>query len=132
MVELTAPQSDNVIPSQGTEKYYEAVRQMLPDVHDIYRYFEAPGLGHCAGGSSGQPTSLFDQLRVWVENGTAPEQIPVEITDKDGVKKGRILCLFPQKARYDDACGDVGRVEVGRVECWSCQGHSTTVNLELL
>ncbi|CAI7635556.1 unnamed protein product [Penicillium crustosum] len=33
----------------------------------FYRYFEAPGLGHCVGGGGGHPLTIFDALRSWVE-----------------------------------------------------------------
>ncbi|CAG9947270.1 unnamed protein product, partial [Clonostachys rosea f. rosea IK726] len=72
--------ADNVIPPGGTRDYYEAVGMITPDVHDFYRLFEAPGLGHCFGGASGPPTTLFEQLRGWVENGTAPEKTPVKVS----------------------------------------------------
>lgn len=88
----------------------------MPDVQDFYRYFEAPGLGHCMGGSSGQPEGLFDQLRAWVENGTAPQKTVAGLTDVDGRKQDRIWCPYPQKATYDVECGDAGQFE-----CWSCQ-----------
>ena len=44
-----------MIPPQGTEQYHREVSSLLPDVHDLYRHFEAPGLGHYFGGKSGQP-----------------------------------------------------------------------------
>ncbi|KAI1417254.1 tannase and feruloyl esterase [Hypoxylon sp. FL1857] len=97
---------DNIIPTKGTEKYYQEVSAILPDIHDFYRHYEVPGLGHCFGGRSGSPTSLFDQLRGWVENGTAPEQTPVQLKDVNGTVQDRILCPYPQKARFDKICGD--------------------------
>ncbi|VUC34399.1 unnamed protein product [Clonostachys rosea] len=72
--------ADNIIPPGGTRDYYESVGKITPDIHDFYRLFEAPGLGHCFGGASGPPTGLFAQLRDWVENGTAPEQTPIKVS----------------------------------------------------
>ncbi|KAJ6131897.1 hypothetical protein N7471_007112 [Penicillium samsonianum] len=43
-----------------SEHYYRAVSKEMPDVQDFYRYFEAPGLGHCSGGLGGQPLTTFD------------------------------------------------------------------------
>ncbi|RKK82623.1 hypothetical protein BFJ71_g15211 [Fusarium oxysporum] len=68
--------ADGLIPPKGTEQYYNEVMAVLPDIHDFYRYYEVPGLGHCFGGASGQPTLLFQQLQAWVENGTVPEKTP--------------------------------------------------------
>lgn len=88
----------------------------MPNTQDFYRYFEVPGLGHCMAGASGQPESLFEQLRAWVENGTAPEETPVRITDLDRKEQDRILCPYPKRAEFDERCGDSG--DAG---CWSCE-----------
>jgi Tannase and feruloyl esterase len=80
------------------------------DVHSYYRLFESPGLGHCFGGAGGYPASLFDDLVAWVEKGVAPDNMTVSITDINGVENSRILCPYPQKARYDGS-GDPTVVE---------------------
>ncbi|KAL4929310.1 putative feruloyl esterase [Aspergillus undulatus] len=107
--------ADESIPTKGTEFYYDSVRQKIPDIHDFYRFFEAPGLAHCAGGTGGQPTTTFDALRLWVENGTAPETLPVEYPAVNGTKHARILCPYPAQARYiggDPAVADSFRCRV--------------------
>ncbi|KXH49438.1 hypothetical protein CSIM01_03726 [Colletotrichum simmondsii] len=106
--------ADNIIPPGGTEDYYKAVNEVIPDIQDFYRYFEAPGLGHCFGGVSGTPTGLFAQLRNWVENGTAPNQTPIQIAVGNATHN-RILCPYPQKSVFNDGCGDASKAE-----CWSC------------
>ena len=50
-------------------------------MHDHYRLYEVPGLGHCAGGPGGHPTTIFNVLRTWVENGTVPETLPVSFAN---------------------------------------------------
>ncbi|KAK3386169.1 tannase and feruloyl esterase [Podospora didyma] len=95
--------SDNMIPWQGTRQYYDAVAARVPDVHGFYRHYEVPGLGHCSGGPSGQPDSLFAQLRAWVENGTAPAESPIKVTLQNGTVQNRVLCPYPQKARWQAA-----------------------------
>jgi tannase/feruloyl esterase len=94
--------------------YYNKVLALLPSAHDFYRHFEVPGMGHCSGGSSGEPTSLFEQLRSWVENGTAPEQTPVKVTDLEGKVHNRILCPYPEKAALHSGC------RAAEEACWSC------------
>ncbi|KAL1885591.1 hypothetical protein Plec18167_001086 [Paecilomyces lecythidis] len=89
--------ADPTIPTKSTEAYYRAVRQVIPDVQNFYRYFQSPGLGHCSGGRGGQPTTLFDALRAWVENGTAPDSLPVKVNATGGVEQDRILCPYPAK-----------------------------------
>ena len=78
----------------------------MGNVEDFYRFFEVPGLAHCFGGYGGQPTSLFSQLRSWVENGTAPDVSDYSITDKTGASQNRIICAYPKKAVFDETCGD--------------------------
>ncbi|GKT47760.1 putative feruloyl esterase B [Colletotrichum spaethianum] len=110
--------ADNVIPPGGTEDYYNAVTDIIPEVHDFYRYFEIPGLGHCFGGVSESPTGLFRQLRDWVENGTAPENTPIEVTVSNMIHH-RILCPYPQTSIFGQECGDASKNE-----CWHCSGDN--------
>lgn len=75
----------------------------------------APGLGHCFGGPSGQPSGLFEQLRAWVENGTAPEHAKVELTGPGGELQHRIVCPYPRRPSFSNSCGEAA-VET----CWPC------------
>lgn len=113
---LTRKQIDQIIPYKSTERYYDSVAKVSPDVHDFYRYFEVPGTEHCFGGPGGQPTAIFRQLQGWVENGTVPESSPIDVTVSGETHK-RILCPYPQKALFDEVCGNPAVAE-----CWSCQG----------
>ncbi|OQE20160.1 hypothetical protein PENFLA_c017G05135 [Penicillium flavigenum] len=92
--------ADESIPTKSSEHYYRAVSEVFPDVQSFYRYFEAPGLGHCSGGSGGQPLTTFDALRRWVEEGKVPETLPVKYNTTDGIESSRILCPYPAKAVY--------------------------------
>ncbi|KAH7317206.1 Tannase/feruloyl esterase [Rhexocercosporidium sp. MPI-PUGE-AT-0058] len=93
--------ADPAIPVGGSTQYFDSVTSLIPDVHDHYRLFEVPGLGHCAGGPGGHPTTIFNALRAWVENGTVPETLPVSFSDQKGTINKRGLCPYPQKQRYD-------------------------------
>ncbi|KFY20184.1 hypothetical protein V491_03925 [Pseudogymnoascus sp. VKM F-3775] len=93
--------SDQIIPASGTEHYYNEVTKLDPKVHDFYRYFEVPELQHCANGNGGQPTTVFDALVAWVEDGIAPESLLVKPTNGDGKVIDRILCPYPSVATYD-------------------------------
>ncbi|CAG7970765.1 unnamed protein product [Penicillium olsonii] len=90
--------ADESIPTKSTEYYYRAVSNKMHDVQDFFRYFEAPGLGHCSGGVGGQPLTTFDALRHWVEDGKVPETLPVNYNTTSGIKSSRILCPYPAKA----------------------------------
>ncbi|KAJ5617721.1 hypothetical protein N7537_002835 [Penicillium hordei] len=92
--------ADPVIPTRGSEHYYNAVQELDPDIHDFYRLFLAPGVAHCFGGSGGQPHTVLEALVEWVENGTAPETLPVSFTSAKGTTYDQILCPYPQKSVY--------------------------------
>ncbi|KAI1097420.1 tannase and feruloyl esterase [Jackrogersella minutella] len=112
---------DIAVPLKGSEQYHRQVNAIIPDIDDFYRYFEVPGLGHCAAGPSGLPTGLFAQLRAWVENGTAPAQTPIQIHDLDGKVQDRIVCAYPKKGKFDETCGDTANAK-----CWFCVDSSTS------
>lgn len=82
---------------------------------DFYRYFETPGIDHCALGPGGQPYTIFSQLRNWVENGTVPETVPVSFKDMKGVQQNRTLCPYPQKPELVD-----GNADPAKRESWRC------------
>ncbi|KAL0929801.1 uncharacterized protein CTRU02_215231 [Colletotrichum truncatum] len=117
--------ADSSIPSRATKEYYNAVTGVIPNIHDFYRYYEVPGLGHCFGGVSGQPDSLFQQLRNWVENGTAPESTPVKVTVGENEVHNRILCPYPQKAQFSTKCGNASVAD-----CWACAKPSGSNSLK--
>ncbi|PYH38092.1 uncharacterized protein BO87DRAFT_382984 [Aspergillus neoniger CBS 115656] len=96
------------IPTRGTEIYYDNVKAKFPDVQQLPRFFESPDLGHRSGGKGGQPTTVFAALRRWVENGTAPDTLPVEFSGGNGTTYSRIPCPYPAQAKYIG--GDVSSV----------------------
>ncbi|KAH8725721.1 Tannase/feruloyl esterase [Phaeosphaeriaceae sp. PMI808] len=99
--------ADGLIPTKGTSDYYDRATNFTPDVKDFFRYFEVPGLAHCAGGSGGQPTATFQALVDWVENGVVPETLPIKFNDTAGTQYDRILCPYPEKARLISNSSDV-------------------------
>ncbi|KAF2182945.1 tannase and feruloyl esterase [Zopfia rhizophila CBS 207.26] len=99
--------ADGLIPTKGTSDYYDRAMELTPDVKDFFRYFEVPGLAHCAGGFGGQPTATFRALVDWVENGVVPETLPIKFNDTAGTQYDRILCPYPAKARLISNSSDV-------------------------
>lgn len=108
-------QADGLIPTRGTSDYYDRAMKLTPDVKDFFRYFEVPGLAHCAGGSGGQPTATFQALVDWVENGLVPETIPIKFNDTAGTQYERILCPCPEQA-----CLVSGALDVTKPESYQC------------
>ncbi len=109
--------ADGSITTHNAMEYYTTAAAHFghgtPDFSVLqpwFRYFQAPGVGHCGGGDGPQmPSNLFDIMVNWVENGVAPDRIIAG----DGVSTGgnyygtpvptrtRPLCPFPQTAVYN-------------------------------
>lgn len=111
-------QADPSISPNGTLSFYREISSIVPNTTDFYRYFNVPGLGHCFGGNGGQPVKLFDQLRAWVENGTAPESSPVTVTKPDNSTMEQVICAWPKKAVFGNGCDENGNVTSA---CWRCE-----------
>ncbi|OTA70122.1 tannase and feruloyl esterase [Hypoxylon sp. EC38] len=106
---------DQSISPGGTLHYYKEVSRLINDTTDFYRYYRVPGLEHCWGGNGGQPEALFGQLRLWVENGTAPVASPVKIQSGNATKD-EILCPYPKEATFRKTCTN----STSSTDCWSC------------
>ena len=96
--------SDPQISPSGTTQYYERVAQTLggrDKVHDSYRLFMAPGMGHCSGGEGPNTFDMVTALERWVETGVAPNHVPASITrPSPAINRSRPLCPFPEVAVY--------------------------------
>ncbi|KAF1958953.1 feruloyl esterase [Byssothecium circinans] len=78
--------ADEIIPFRNSRQYYDAVTALDPKVHDFYRLFESPGLGHCYGGIGGYPSGTFDAVVKWVEEGVVPEMlVATSVTNRSTV-----------------------------------------------
>ncbi|KAI4729577.1 tannase and feruloyl esterase [Aureobasidium sp. EXF-10728] len=89
--------ADDRIPPNGTSHYYDQVLAKTSNVSDFYRYFEAPGVGHCAGGAGPVPDAHQDLVR-WVEQGIAPDTLKAFGQHGDGTV--RELCQYPLVQRF--------------------------------
>jgi hypothetical protein len=98
-------QIDPLIYPGGSIDYYERARDTMggpAETAEFFRFFLAPGVGHCAGGPGPQPSGQFDAMVRWVEDGVAPETITAIRRDQTGaVVRSRPLCQYPRVARYD-------------------------------
>ena len=95
--------SDPQISPANATQYYRRVVDTIGDaaaVHDAYRLFMAPGMGHCGGGEGPSRFDMLTALEAWVEEGRAPDSI-VASRERDGaVDRTRPLCPYPQRAVY--------------------------------
>jgi len=100
--------ADHLIFPNGTEDYYKRVAEQVEGVQDFYRYFEAPGVGHCRGGAGPQPVGELEAVVRWVEQGVAPDELVAVNTTIYGKEAGegqslptRKLCAWPKKQKYN-------------------------------
>lgn len=103
--------ADNYINPQGNMLYYQKVLAIDPSAADFYRQFYSPGVGHCGNGTGVMPTNAINQLRAWVENGTAPATLtaaslyPIGADINTYVSNGTELrfmdlCPYPSVNKY--------------------------------
>jgi len=120
--------ADPLIPHRQSIHYYNGTLDRfggLDAVKPWFRFFVAPGMGHCSGGVGPQPQSLFERMVDWVETGAAPDSILATNVSNGVVTRSRPLCPWPQTALYNgtgdpnDAasftCG--GNVETRTASC---------------
>ncbi|KAL2857347.1 Tannase/feruloyl esterase [Aspergillus pseudoustus] len=89
--------ADQAIPPAGIKAYYEEVLKRDRGAHDFFRFFEAPGVGHCYGGLGPVPNGALNQLVHWVEKGAAPDTLGA---DRGHNGTARNLCPYPLHQVY--------------------------------
>ena len=95
--------ADPVVPPQDTVAYYDAVVKTmggLERTREFYRFFLAPGMGHCSGGPGPNQFDALTALEQWVEKGAAPDKLIASHTTSGKVDRTRPLCMYPQVARW--------------------------------
>lgn len=106
-----------ISPANATQ-YFERVSQVMggrDQIHDSFRLFMAPGMGHCAGGPGPNSFDALTALENWVEKGEAPDSI-VAVHRTDGVIDiSRPLCPYPEVAVHN------GSGSTLEAENFSCQ-----------
>ncbi|HSV53514.1 MAG TPA: tannase/feruloyl esterase family alpha/beta hydrolase [Burkholderiaceae bacterium] len=106
--------SDNLIMPQGTVRYYDRMRQTVPEAENFSRLYMVPGMGHCGGGAGvnefGQgasgsvpmeaKTDIFRALMAWSEKGVAPSDFTASRIESGAVSRTQPLCPYPLLAKY--------------------------------
>lgn len=90
---------DAAIPFNGSTDYYDRVLAKDPEAHDYYRFFVAPGAGHCFSCGPSPPFSM-DPIVNWVENGVAPDTLRASGSNGLGVHAERDICMYPGIQHY--------------------------------
>ncbi|PYH90246.1 tannase and feruloyl esterase [Aspergillus ellipticus CBS 707.79] len=89
--------ADEVIPPNGTVGYYEEVLKLDGKARDFFRFFEAPGVGHCYGGLGPIPNGALSQLMEWVEKDQTPDTLHATKGSND---TARDLCPYPLRQMF--------------------------------
>src|SRR3954471_14589630 len=95
--------ADPVVPPQDTIAYYDAVAKFsggLPGTREFFRFFLAPGMGHCGGGPGPNQFDHLAALEQWVEKGVAPDKLIATHSTNGKIDRTRPLCPYPQVARW--------------------------------
>jgi tannase/feruloyl esterase len=95
--------SDPQISPANSTQYYKRVVETLggsANLHNSYRLFMAPGMGHCGGGEGPNTFDMVAALEQWVEQGKAPDRILATHSTDGKVDRTRPLCPYPQMAVY--------------------------------
>ena len=94
---------DPVVPPQDTVAYYDSVIKTMGGIEktrEFYRFFIAPGMGHCSGGPGPNQFDALGALAQWVEKGAAPDKLIATHSTNGKVDRTRPLCAYPQVARW--------------------------------
>lgn len=89
--------ADPLIFPGGTIDYYRKAMAFDPEIHKYYRFFPAPGVGHCGEGNGAVPSDPLTAVVEWVEQDTAPDVLPAVTTDGT---ISRNLCMYPLASFY--------------------------------
>ncbi len=97
--------TDALSVARATEDYFTAMVDTtfagsFSAANEHARLFLAPGMGHCGGGPGPNTWDKLLPLVDWVENGVAPATIKASHSSNGVVDNERLLCPFPQRARY--------------------------------
>ena len=95
--------ADPVVSPFDTIAYYESVARAnggLDETRSFFRFFVAPGMAHCGGGTGPNTFDALAALEAWVERGTVPDSIPASHATDGTVDRTRPLCAWPAVARY--------------------------------
>lgn len=91
--------ADSMVSVNNTVEHFDRVAALDPQVHDYYRLFLAPGIGHDFAG----PLPVVDinsYIVDWVEKGIEPETLKQKGVDPKGNPLERGLCSYPKVQHY--------------------------------
>jgi feruloyl esterase len=96
--------ADPVAAPMDVLKYYEGVVRTMggqAKTDPFYRFFMAPGMGHCGNGPGPNTFDALGALETWVEKGRAPQTLLASNVVDGKVTRTRPLCPYPKVARWN-------------------------------
>ncbi|CAH0057952.1 unnamed protein product [Clonostachys solani] len=99
--------NDQVIPLSHMRGHFDKVLA-ADNLHgittsDYYRYFEVPGASHCgAPDGVAYPMHALETLRLWVEEGITPEELPTVVLGSEGNRARTPICAYPKVANWEN------------------------------
>ena len=94
--------ADMAITAFGTIDYFESVLAHDATASKDVRLFLMPGMDHCGGGDGPSAVNYLNVMDKWVTTGKAPNEVPVYwLDEKRQLAGSRLLCAYPQVAKYD-------------------------------
>ena len=106
--------ADPVISPLDTFAYYESVAKAMggmDSTRSFYRFFPAPGMGHCGGGAGPNTFDALAALEQWVEKGRRPIRFPRRTQPTGGrshasaVRVSAVAAI--QRCRQYRRCGEL-------------------------
>lgn len=96
---------DTSVSPKENARYYDSVVAKLGQSRTdrVLEYFQAPGVGHCYGGSGPDRVDLLKAMATWVEQGTAPSGqnlVHRKVNEAGDTTMTRPLCKYPAYPRY--------------------------------
>lgn len=104
--------NDEVIPVQGTVRYYDSVLAKmggLAKVQSFYRLYLVPGNGHGPYNGTANPqaappspggSQFYNLLVSWVETGAAPDRVEISTPATSADRRSQPICAYPAAAHY--------------------------------
>ena len=96
--------ADELISVNNSIRYRKQVEGVMGGgerVDDFYKFYVAPGAGHCSGGAGANPRDVMKKLEAWVEKNEEPDVLSGTMKNPSGKDAERIICPYPLVARYD-------------------------------
>jgi Tannase and feruloyl esterase len=114
--------SDPAISIKNTTAYYQSVVTKVgsqAQADSFTRYYVAPGVNHCHGGTGTDKSDLLAALDAWVVNGTAPSDLSAaRLAINGSTELTRPLCRYPRYPRYVGPAGDAAAA--GQASNYTC------------